>query len=251
MAMPAKTARTATGATKLSRTKLELFLECPRCFWLDMKQGVKRPSGPPFTLNLAVDFLLKQEFDGYREKRSQHPVMEKYSIPAIPFQHEKLDQWRHNFTGVQFVHEPTGFLVYGAVDDLWIDGNGAVSVVDYKATGAKEHQVYDSYQRQMEVYQWLLRRNNLDVSPTGYFVFARVNKANGFGDGEAALAFDLFIEPRTGDDSWVDQALHAARKTFNMEKIPDPTPTCEYCNYRKVARTLEGIKASDTENILF
>jgi CRISPR/Cas system-associated exonuclease Cas4 (RecB family) len=223
-------------ATKLSRSKLELFIDCPQCFWLDLKKGVKRPPGFPFTLNNAVDFLLKAEFDGHRENKTRHPVMEKYDIDALPFQHEKLNNWRHNFTGVQFEHAPTGFLVYGAVDDLWVDPDGKVSVVDYKATGAKEHKIQDSYRRQMEIYQWLLRQNNIDVSPTGYFVFAKVNKSNGFGNGVAALSFDLIIEPLHGDNSWVEQALKAAKKTFDMTTPPEPTPTCDYCTYRTAAR---------------
>src|SRR3972149_10504652 len=48
---------------KLSRSKLELFTECPRCFYLDRKLGVGRPPGFPFALNSAVDALLKKEFD--------------------------------------------------------------------------------------------------------------------------------------------------------------------------------------------
>jgi hypothetical protein len=221
--------------TKLSRSKLELFTECQKCFWLDLKQGIKRPPSMPFTLNNAVDFLLKAEFDVHREKGTQHPVMKKYKINAVPFQHEKLNQWRHNFTGVQFEHKSTGFLVTGAVDDVWVNPQGELMVVDYKATGAKEHHVYDSYQRQMEVYQWLLRQNGFEVSPTGYFVFARVNKASGFGNGEAALGFDLFIEAVTGDDSWVEHALKNAKKVFDKDTAPESTPTCVYCTYRKAA----------------
>lgn len=30
----------------LSRSKVELFLDCPRCFYLDRRLGVARPSGP-------------------------------------------------------------------------------------------------------------------------------------------------------------------------------------------------------------
>ena len=221
--------------TKISRSKLELSIDCPQCFWLDLKRRVGRPPGFPFTLNNAVDHLLKEEFDGYREKGKPHPVMEKFRIEAVPFQHEKLNQWRHNFTGVQHEHKPTDFLVYGAVDDLWVDPDGRISVVDYKATGAKEYKIHDSYRRQMEIYQWLLRRNGLEVSPTGYFVFAQADKAKGFGDGAAALAFELFVEPLIGDDSWVEQALFSARKMLDRDAAPDAAPDCEYCNYRRAA----------------
>jgi RecB family exonuclease len=222
--------------TKLSRSKLELFIECQRCFWLDVKQGVKRPPPAPYTINNAIDYLLKEEFDVHRENKTRHPVMEKYEIEAIPFVHENLHTWRHNFTGVQVQHKPTDFLVYGAVDDVWVTPDGELMVVDYKATGAKQHQIYDSYRRQMEIYQWLLAQNGFDVSPRGYFVFAQVNKGRGFGNGKGALEFDLFVEPLLGDSSWVEHALAGARRTFDQMKLPEATPTCVYCLYRDAAR---------------
>src|SRR3972149_11102923 len=91
---------------KLSRSKLELFTECPRCFYLDRKLGVGRPPGFPFALNSAVDALLKQEFDVYRANGTKHPLIEKYGIDARPIPHDDLNKLRHNFTGVQFLHEP-------------------------------------------------------------------------------------------------------------------------------------------------
>lgn len=217
---------------KLSRSKLELFLECPRCFWLEMKWRVKRPQPPPYTINNAVDYLLKQEFDAHREKGTPHPVMKRHGIDAVPYNTPKIHGWRHNFTGVQHHHKPTDFLVYGAVDDVWVNPKGELIVVDYKATGANQHQVYDSYRRQMEIYQWLLRRNGLSVSPRGYFVFARVNKGNGFGAGTPTLPFDFFMESHEGDDSWIERALARARETFDSDTAPREAEACEYCIYR-------------------
>ena len=43
----------------LSRSKVELFVDCPRCFYLDRRSGIARPPGFPFNLNSAVDALLK------------------------------------------------------------------------------------------------------------------------------------------------------------------------------------------------
>lgn len=220
---------------KLSRSKIELFFDCPRCFWLDVKKSVKRPQPAPYTINNAIDYLLKQEFDLHREAGTAHPIMVKHGIRAVPFAHPDLSHWRHNFTGVRHHHKPTDFLVTGAVDDVWADPTGQLYVVDYKATGANQHQVYDSYRRQMEVYQWLLRQNKFSVSDTGYFVFARVNKAGGFRSGEPTLSFDLFLEPHEGDDVWVPQALQNARNVFDSEEGAEPSSTCEYCKYRASA----------------
>jgi len=48
------------GSFKLSRTKIQNFLDCPRCFYLDRKCGTAQPDGSPFRLNTAVDTLLKK-----------------------------------------------------------------------------------------------------------------------------------------------------------------------------------------------
>ena len=84
-------------AFKLSRTGIELFMRCPRCFFLDKKLGIKQPPGYPFTLNSAVDHLLKKEFDFHRAKKSTHPLMKQYGIDAVPFQHENMAVWRGKF----------------------------------------------------------------------------------------------------------------------------------------------------------
>lgn len=46
---------------RLSRSKIDLFINCPGCFYLDRKLGVAEPPGYPFSLNSAVDKLLKKE----------------------------------------------------------------------------------------------------------------------------------------------------------------------------------------------
>ena len=48
---------------KLSRSRIDTFLNCQRCFYIDRRLGVDRPPGFPFALNSAVDTLLKKEFD--------------------------------------------------------------------------------------------------------------------------------------------------------------------------------------------
>lgn len=216
---------------KLSRSKLELFLNCPRCFWLDMKKGVKRPPPAPYTINSAIDGLLKQEFDAHRENGTAHYLITKYNINAIPYKCEQINAWRHNFTGVQFHHKPTDFLVFGAVDDVWINPAGELIVVDYKATGANQHQIYPQYKRQMEVYQWLLAQNKYKVKKIGYFLFAKVNKEDGFSAGK--LSFDLFIEPQDGDISWVESSLFEAKDTLDGP-IPQYNTNCPYCQFAKI-----------------
>jgi len=220
---------------KLSRSKIDLFFECPRCFYLDRRLGIGRPPGFPFSLNSAVDRLLKMEFDIYRANGTKHPLIEKYGVDARPVNHEDLEKWRHNFTGIQYLHEPTNFTITGAIDDLWQNSKGEYIVVDYKATSKDEEITelnkdwHDGYKRQMEIYQWLLRRNGYKVSDTGYFVYC-----NGKADKhafDAKLEFDITLIPYTGSDGWIENVIIEAHKCLNTDKIPESGDDCDYCSY--------------------
>ena len=229
---------------KLSRSKLDLFQECPRCAYLDMRLGVKRPSGPSFTLNNAVDELFKREFDIHRAAGSPHPLMEHYGIDAVPFDDTKMEEWRDALRrGIGTLHAPTNLFLRGGIDDVWQTPSGELIIVDYKATSKKEgpsseEDLYDSYKRQMEIYQWLFRANGYKVSPTGYFVYA-----NGRSDAKAfdgKLEFDVVLIPYTGNDSWVEPALHRLKEMLMSEDIPPVGVAfgggpCDYCTYREAA----------------
>ena len=225
---------------KLSRSKIDLFMECPRCFYLDNKLGIKRPPGFPFNLNSAVDALLKKEFDIHRAKNKVHPLLKSYGVDLVPFQHEMMDEWRENFKGVRFEHEKTGLMITGAIDDVWVDKKGVLYVVDYKSTSKNEKiEALDQdwqigYKRQMEIYQWLLRQNGFKVSDTGYFVYC-----NGITDKEAfdaKLEFEVTLIAYDGNDGWVEKAILDADKCLKSKKIPKTGEECDYCDYR------EGVK---------
>lgn len=229
---------------KLSRSKIDLFLECPRCFYLDRRLGTGRPPGYPFALNSAVDTLLKKEFDLLRAKNKKHPLIEKYGVDATPVEHEKLDEWRENFKGIQYLHESTNFIITGAIDDLWINSQDEYIVVDYKST-SKAGKIENlnqgwhiGYKRQMEVYQWLLRQNGYKVSDTGYFVYA-----NGKTDREAfdaKLEFDLTLITYKGNSSWIEGTLQNAHACLCANIIPAAHKGCDYCSYREAVSGHEG-----------
>ena len=228
---------------KISRSKIDFFLECPRCFYMEALHGVRRPSMPSFTLNLAVDVLLKKEFDVHRAAKTQHPLLKQYGVDLVPFQHEKMDVWRENFVGVQALHQKTNLLVFGAVDDIWTNAPGELFVVDYKAT-SKEGVVdkledtrwHNQYRRQMEVYQWLLRQNGFNVSNTGYFVYVNGKKDRAAFDGK--LEFDVKLISYTGSDSWIEKGLLNIKSCL-LGTLPESGELCEYCPYRALAQGLE------------
>lgn len=220
---------------KLSRSKLELFLECPRCFYIDRRLGIGRPTGPPFNLNKAVDTLLKKEFDIHRALGTQHPLLEKYGVDARPVEHEDLGIWRENFQGVQYHHQPSNLIITGAIDDLWINSRDEYVVVDYKATSKDEvidklnDGWHNQYRRQMEIYQWLLRQNGYAVSPTGYFVYCNAGTDKEAFD--AKLEFDIRLIAYDGNDEWVEGVIYRAKECLVADAIPPAAQDCEFCLY--------------------
>ncbi|TSC76009.1 MAG: hypothetical protein G01um101431_1027 [Parcubacteria group bacterium Gr01-1014_31] len=234
---------TSGAPYRVSRSKIELFMNCRRCFYLDRRLGIPQPPGYPFNLNTAVDTLLKKEFDIHRAAGTAHPLMKTYGVDAVPYQHPKMDEWRDALRrGVQYLHPPTNFLVTGGVDDVWVNPQGELIVVDYKATAKETEVTIDapwqiSYKRQMEVYQWLFRRNEFTVSPTGYFVYC-----NGDTDREAfdgKLEFNVKIIPYVGNDTWVEPTLLELRACLQSDVSPPVSPTCVHCAYRAAARRVE------------
>jgi RecB family exonuclease len=239
----------STSPFKLSRSKLEQFLNCPRCFYMDRRLGIGQPPGFPFNLNSAVDHLLKKEFDIHRAENSAHPLMEHYGLDALPYSHPKMDVWRENFQGIQYLHEPTNLIISGAVDDLWINPAGELIVVDYKATSKDSEVNLDAawqrgYKNQMEIYQWLFRQNGFPVAKTGYFVYC-----NGKRDREAfdaKLEFDIKLIPYEGDDSWVEGVVKKAKECLDGQ-LPKYADACDFCTYTQACSGIGETESNSEE----
>jgi len=229
----------------LSRTKVELFVDCARCFYLDRRLGIGRPAGFPFNLNSAVDELLKREFDEYRRKGEPHPLMVQAGVNAVPHAHPELEAWRSNFKGVRTLHEGTNLELFGAIDDLWRDlASGELIVADYKATSKAGEVGIDadwqqSYKRQMEFYQWLLRSRGHKVAKRGWFVYCNGRRDTAAFD--ARLEFTVRLLPYEGDDGWVEDTLHGIREALSAAEPPKPGAECVYCEYVSRAGVTAGI----------
>ena len=223
---------------KISRSKFFNFLSCKKCFYLDRVKGLKEPSMPGWALNIAVDELLKKEFDIYRKDQKPHPIMTKHNLNYIPYQHKDLDIWRNSLKGgISYLDEKTNLIIHGGIDDLWFDlKEKKLIVVDYKATSKKGEVSIDAdwqigYKRQIEFYQWLLRGNSFDVSDIGYFVYCNgISEKDEFND---QLEFKTKLIPYKGNDSWVEPTLFDVKETLLKDEVPEANPKCSYCSYVK------------------
>ncbi|MFM8347728.1 MAG: PD-(D/E)XK nuclease family protein, partial [Bacteroidota bacterium] len=187
--------------------------------------------------------LLKREFDQHRGLGTAHPLMTAAGLNLKPFSHPQLDTWRYNFTGVQTTYGDN-LTFYGAVDDVWVDPDGVLTVVDYKATG-KEIPVtaldlphHAGYKRQIEFYQWLLRRNGFTVSPRAWFVYCTGDPSAGTFNN--VLTFRTHLIPYDGNDAWVEPTLDQLISCLQAGVIPESGRDCPHCKYVNVVKQVLG-----------
>lgn len=245
---------------ELSRGKIEALVKCEACFWLDRAKGVKFPSIPGFLLNTNTDTLLKRDFDQYRGSFA-HPIMKAAGLSHLrPFSHPDMDKWT---SSLQFgaspehfntLHRETNILFGGGLDDVWENpGTGELHIVDYKSTAQmsqtprpldesfinppedpKQTDYKASYRRQMDMYQWILRRKDYVVSDTGYFVYVDGQHVGERGmidqnrPEQAWMRFKTAVISYRGDDSWVERKIYRAREVLESEDCHSHNQSCEF-----------------------
>ena len=224
---------------KLSRSTVERYIQCQRCCYLEKNHNIRPPS-LPFTLNIAVDNLCKNEFDFYREKQEPHPLFKKHQIDAVPFKHDHIDIWRNNFQGLRYKSLDYNYDFGGAIDDVWQNRSGELIVADVKATSRNEFnwletfQKYDypkAYKRQLEMYQWLLRKNGFKVSNEAYLLYFNGKKNEKFFNN--TLQFDTHLIKLNCSSEWVEQAILDTVNLLRSSTFPKPSAKCDFCNYIK------------------
>lgn len=205
--------------------------ECPRCFWLYKNKGIGRPKGYPYTLSIAIDQLLKAEFDGFREKGLLHPVLVGHNgLDEVKLfdNSEQLRKWRNNFEGLKYHDKNLDATLFGAVDDMLEFPDGSLAVIDYKSSGAKEITVYDDYKMQMDVYTYILEQLGYKTARKGYFVFYIVDKANGFN---GRLPFRGEIREVETNPDYVGDMFAKAVELARSDIPPPSNPECGHCNF--------------------
>ena len=237
---------------EVSRSKVENHVRCRACFSLERREGIKFPRWPPFNLNSNTDKLLKKDLDRYRGK-GPHPVMTSNGLGHLqPFHHPDMERWQDSLhfgaspSHFNTVHKETNLLFGGGLDDVWINTDtNLLHVVDYKSTSNQSKNPQppslkgpwkEGYKRQMEMYQWILRRKGFDVSDVSYFLYVDglhkdIDGMINSDPAHATMQFATSILEYSGDDAWVEPELFAVKKTLMDGKILVHAKDCEYGNF--------------------
>ena len=242
-----------TGPYELSRSRIENFVRCKACFYMQQVEGVAFPSIPGFNINEAADVLLKRDFDSYRQKQMPHPFLVALGMDnLIPFAHQDFDLWTQSLhfgakDRLNTVHEESNLKVGGGLDDVWLDiSTDKLHVVDYKSTSLRtpdktitlDDKWKDSYKRQMELYVWVLRRKGFDVSGTGYFLYCdgdRFSEYEFLGSSGASMRFKMSLITHQVAVEWIESTLMAIRQCLDGDGRPLHSNGCEFGRFLEVA----------------
>ncbi len=211
---------------KFSPSSLSLLKECPRCFWLHFNKGIKRPDSIFPSLPSGMDRVLKIHFDSFRDKRELPPELASLKGKYTLFDEvELLNEWRNNFKGIQWV-DSDGNTFKGAVDNLLWKSKKLV-VLDYKTRGFPlKDDTADHYQDQMNIYNFLLRKNKYKTENYAYLLFYHPNKVD--SDGDVLFNTDLVKMKVNVKDA--EKLFKKALKVLQSD-IPEAGEECGFCEW--------------------
>ncbi len=215
----------------LSPSKLNLLEDCSRCFYLSLVKKINRPAGIFPSLPSGVDKILKAHFDRFMERGQLPPELKKNGATAYKLfdNKELLDVWRNNFKGIEYLDGNSGIKLRGAVDNILVKGKKLI-VLDYKTRGFPlKEDTHHHYQDQLNIYNFLLRKNGYETEDYSYLLFYMPEKV--IETGEFVFNTELVK---------MDINVRHAEKLFNKAidvlngKMPKCSKECEYCSWKKI-----------------
>jgi len=210
---------------KFSPSSLSLLKDCPRCFWLRFNRKINRPDSIFPSLPSGMDRILKEHFDFFMRKGELPPELSELKGYKLFDDEELLKVWRSNFKGIQWT-DKKGNLFRGAIDNILVKGKKLV-VLDYKTRGYPlKEDTHEHYQDQMDIYNFLLRKNGYETEDYTYLVFYHPHKVEENGH----VCFNTDIVKVKINIKNAETIFKKAIKVLEGE-IPTPSEECGFCKW--------------------
>lgn len=211
--------------TKLSPSALNLFKECPRCFWLHHNKGIKRPEGIFPSLPSGIDKVLKAHFDKHRLKGEIPKELDLKDVKLFD-DIEKLKVWQNNFKGISYT-DKDGNILHGAVDELLVK-DSKIIVLDFKTRGFPcKDDTHEHYIDQLNIYNYLLRKNSHETEDYSYLMFFHPKEITERG----TFVFNINLMKIPTDIKQAEKLWKAAIACLEGDE-PAPKEECGFCNWK-------------------
>jgi len=210
----------------MTPSAVNLFKDCPACFWRATNKKEKRPTGPFSTLPIQIDHLLKKYFDKYREENSLPPELAHLTDTKLFPGKNKIKEWRDNFKGLTS-YDKENNLLRGAVDEILVKDNKLI-VLDFKTRGfAPKEETNELYRTQLELYTILLQKQGYVTEDYAYLLYLIPQNITETGK----IEFYTILEKVKLD---LEYAKKVYTKAVEMLEYDEPplNPKCKFCNYK-------------------
>ncbi len=207
---------------------MNLIEECPKCFWLQVVKKISRPAGAFPSLPSGMDKVLKEHFDRFMEKNALPPELiyhGKYDYHLFDDK-ELLRKWRNNLKGIEYYDKEADVLLHGAIDNIFVKDEKLI-VMDYKTRGfdLKEDTAHH-YQDQLDIYNFLLRKNGHKTEDYAYLLFYIPEKVLETGE----FIFKTNLVKMATDAGHAEWLFKRASSIVNGE-MPESGKNCGFCNW--------------------
>src|SRR3989344_4661917 len=210
---------------------LNLYRECPACFWHLYNSKVSRPLGIFPSLPGGMDEVIKVYFDTHRDSTAGLPPELRGKIKGRLIADQALiDRWRNWRTGLSWettmahAGQEAKVTFFGALDECLIEGKKYMPL-DYKTRGypPRAGDSEKSYQTQLDSYAFLLERNGYQVGGHAYLVdYYPDTVAEG-----GVVRFHVTPVKVATDTERLEQLLRRAVQCL-LEPPPAEHTACEY-----------------------
>ena len=210
----------------LSPSTLNVFVNCPRCFWLLINRNIKIPRGIFPSLPGGMDLVIKDYFDRYRKNGLLPPELEGKVKGKLLADLSLLKKWR-DWRSTDLIYEDNslGVVLSGALDDCLVDNN-LYSPLDYKTRGfSLKEDPRKYYQLQLDCYCLMLESKNYKTEGLAYLVYYYPNKVSENG----IVEFNIVVIKVETD---IGNAKKVIKEAINLLNGPMPgaSSSCGYCN---------------------
>ena len=215
---------------KLSPSDLTfLYSECPKCFYLKVRQGLSRPRGIMPTIFIKIDSIMKNHFEGASPRDIDSSLPDGKVIFG--------DRWLQSKT---FKDRKTGNSIYlkGKSDTVLGFNDSSYGVVDFKTSTVKDSNI-ERYSRQLHSYALCLEHAAegkpalSPVSKLGLFVVEPTELIKNDKDYFFKNLVSWQEIPR--DDEAFFEFLREVTSLLSQDRIPSPGNSCSHCNYVREA----------------
>lgn len=209
----------------LSPSTLNIFIDCPRCFWLHINRNIKRPRGIFPSLPGGMDLVIKSYYDRFRLRNELPPELIG-RVEGTLFQDIKtLNKWR-SWKDTNLIYEDVSLntTLSGALDDCLVDNNYYIPL-DYKTRGsAVQEDSSKYYQLQLDSYCLMLESIGCKTKNLAYLVYYWPNEVKERGN----VNFNIQTVKLTTNINSAKKVLRDAVLLLNGD-IPKASANCEYC----------------------